>query len=57
MQGVSHFLIGAAPPRRLVGIAELEPTKDVLLNKFLMLPNDCKALMSAQFAFGSSMAG
>ena len=57
MQGVSHFLIGAAPLRRLVGIAELEPTKDVLLNKFLMLPNDCKALMSAQFAFGSSMAG
>ncbi len=37
--------------RRLVGIAQLEPSKDVLLDKFLMLPNDCKALMSAQFNF------
>ncbi|CAK0735881.1 hypothetical protein CVIRNUC_000655 [Coccomyxa viridis] len=41
---------------KLVGIAQLEPTKDVLLDRFLMLPNDCKALMSAQFAFGSATA-
>jgi len=34
----------------------LEPTKDVLLDKFLMLPNDCKALMSAQFYFNSNLA-
>ena len=40
--------------RRLVGIARLEPTKDMLLDKFLRLPSDCKALMSAQFAFNPS---
>ena len=39
---------------RLVGIARLEPTKDMLLDKFLRLPSDCKALMSAQFAFNPS---
>lgn len=36
---------------KLVGIARLNPTKDVLLDRFLMLPNDCKAVMSCQFAF------
>lgn len=41
---------------RLVGIARLDPTNDVLLDKFLMLPNDCKALMSCQFAFNPSTA-
>ena len=40
---------------RLVGIARLEPTKDVLLDRFLRLPSDCKALMSAQFVFNPSM--
>ena len=41
--------------RRLVGIARLEPTKDLLLDKFLRLPSDCKALMSAQFSFNPSI--
>jgi hypothetical protein len=41
--------------RRLVGIARLAPTSDVLLDRFLMLPTDCKALMSAQFEFNPSI--
>ncbi len=40
-----------------MGIARLEPTKDVLLDKFLRLPSDCKALMSAQFVFNPSSEG
>ncbi|KAK9916952.1 hypothetical protein WJX75_009171 [Coccomyxa subellipsoidea] len=41
---------------KLVGVARLDPTHDVLLDKFLMLPNDCKAVMSCQFAFNPASA-
>ena len=39
--------------RRLVGVARLAPVDDVLLDRFLGLPTDCKAVMSSQFLFPS----
>ena len=40
---------------RLVGVARLAPVDDVLLDRFLGLPTDCKAVMSSQFLFPSDM--
>ncbi|KAK9825440.1 hypothetical protein WJX81_008139 [Elliptochloris bilobata] len=38
---------------KLVGVARLAPVDDVLLDRFLGLPTDCKAVMSSQFLFPS----
>ncbi len=40
---------------RLVGVARLAPVDDVLLDRFLGLPTDCKAVMSSQFLFPPDM--
>ncbi|KAK9824655.1 hypothetical protein WJX72_012103 [[Myrmecia] bisecta] len=52
LQGEGVPFQGECCRGRLVGISELQPTGDRLLDSFLMLPSQCIAELDAQLSFG-----